>query len=301
MDILNKKSAGDCGPGPAETDRQIPPFCRRIGQVEIWERKSPLVSAIIPTFNRAATILRAVESVLRQEYSPLELIVVDDGSEDETLRLLTPLAELGRLKIVGQPNRGVSAARNTGIKAAGGQLLAFLDSDDEWLPGKIRAQVDHFSQNPQEVLVQTQERWLRNGRRVNPGRRHQKKAGDIFLDSLKLCLISPSAVMLKKDLLAEVGLFDEDLQACEDYDLWLRVLEKYPAGLIDREYLIRHGGRPDQLSAAHSLDKYRITALEKILSRPLSPERRQAAEEELERRRSIYLAGLARRKQRAGI
>lgn len=254
-----------------------------------------MVSVIIPTFNRASTILRAVESVLKQAYQPLELIVVDDGSEDESQGLLKPLAAQGRLKIISQPNRGVSAARNAGIKMSGGCFLAFLDSDDEWLPGKIQAQVEHFRQNPLEVLVQTQERWVRNGRRVNPGRKHLKKAGDIFLDSLKLCLISPSAVMLKKSLLAEVGLFDEELAACEDYDLWLRILEKHPAGLIDREYLIRHGGRPDQLSAAHSLDKYRIRALEKILTHPLSQERRQAALEELERRREIYLGGRSRR------
>lgn len=256
---------------------------------------APLVSVIIPTYNRAATIRRAVDSVLIQDYRPLELIVVDDGSEDESGSLLRDLADRELLSLIRQPNQGVSAARNRGIEASKGELIAFLDSDDEWLPGKIKAQVEYFRQNPSEVLVQSQERWMRQGRRVNPGRKHLKKAGDIFTDSVKLCLISPSAVMLKRSLLDEVGLFDENLPACEDYDLWLRILADHRAGLIDREYLIRHGGRPDQLSAAHSLDKYRVMALEKILTRELSPEKRLAAEAELKRRRAIYLAGRAKR------
>ncbi len=260
----------------------------------------PLVSAVIPTYNRAGTIPRAVASVLDQRYAPLELIVVDDGSEDETSALLAPLAAAGRLKLLRQPNRGVSAARNAGLRVAGGSLIAFLDSDDEWRPGKIETQVEYFLAHPEAVLVQTQERWIRRGRRVNPGRRHLKKAGDIFLESLELCLISPSAVMLRRSLLDEVGLFDEDLAAAEDYDLWLRVLARHPAGLIDRELVVRHGGHPDQLSARHSLDRYRILALEKILREPLSPERRRAAETELARRRGIYLAGRARREAAGG-
>jgi hypothetical protein len=150
--------------------------------------------------------------------------------------------------------------------------------------------------NPDMALVQTQERWLRNGRRVNPRRRHLKKAGDIFMESLELCLISPSAVMLRREIFDEVGLFDENLPAAEDYDLWLRVLARYPAGLIDRELVVRHGGRADQLSARHSLDRWRIAALEKLLASPLSAERRRKAENELERRRRIYLTGLAKRR-----
>ncbi len=258
---------------------------------------APLVSVIIPTFDRAATIRRAVDSVLSQDYEPLELVVVDDGSRDETADLLTPLAQAGRLTLLRQTNQGVSAARNTGLKASAGPLIAFLDSDDEWLPGKVAAQVDFFRRNPAAVLVQTQERWMRGGRRVNPGRRHLKKAGDIFLESLPLCLISPSAVMLRRSLLDEVGRFDETLPAAEDYDLWLRVLARHPAGLLDREMVIRHGGRPDQLSAGHSLDRWRIMALEKILAADLSPERRPAAEEELARRRAIYEAGRLKREK----
>ena len=258
----------------------------------------PLASAVIPTFNRAWSIERAVASVLAQTYRPLELIVVDDGSTDDTAERLAPLAAAGRLTLIRQPNRGVSAARNTGLRAARGALLAFLDSDDEWLPDKIEAQADFLERRPDLMLVQTQERWIRNGRRVNPGARHQKIAGDIFIPSLTRCLISPSAVMLRRELLAETGLFDESLPAAEDYDLWLRVLVKRPVGLIDRELTVRHGGRPDQLSAGHSLDRWRVHALEKILKLELSPERRRAAEAELERRRRIWLTGCLKRQGR---
>ena len=258
-------------------------------------KSAPKVSVIIPTYDRARVLMRAVNSVLGQNYQPLELIVVNDGSNDETEELLTPLAAAGRLILISQTNQGVSAARNAGIRASSGPLIAFLDSDDEWLPGKVQTQVDYFAANPGQVLVQTQERWIRNGRRVNPGRKHLKRAGDIFLDSLELCLISPSAVMLRRALLDEVGLFDESLPAAEDYDLWLRVLVRYPAGLIDREFVIRHGGHEDQLSAGHSLDRWRVQALEKILTASLSPKRRAAAEKELARRLAIYQAGRGKR------
>ncbi|MDR2946108.1 MAG: glycosyltransferase family 2 protein [Candidatus Adiutrix sp.] len=258
-----------------------------------------MVTVVIPTFNRAALLPRAVDSVLAQTYQAFELIVVDDHSGDETPEALAQWQGDGRVSVIRHAeNRGVSAARNTGLAAGRGELAAFLDSDDEWLPSKLEAQAEYFAAHPEAMLVQTQERWMRKGRRVNPGQKHLKKAGDIFIDSVSLCLISPSAVMLRRRLLDEVGNFDETLRAAEDYDLWLRVLARYPAGLIDRELVIRHGGRDDQLSAQPGLDKYRVMALEKILREPLTPARRQAAEAELQRRRGIYEAG---RLKRAGV
>ena len=259
---------------------------------------APLISVIIPTFNRDAVIRRAVDSVLAQDYPCFDLIVVDDGSTDNTASLLAPLTGDDRLKYLFQDNRGVSAARNCGIREAGGEFIAFLDSDDEWLPEKLSAQMEYFQGNPECLIVQTQERWIRNGRRVNPKRKHLKKAGDIFLESVELCLISPSAVMLRRELINEVGLFDEGLEAAEDYDLWLRVLARYPVGLIDRELVIRHGGHEDQLSAQPGLDRFRVMALEKILREPLSEERRLAVEKELARRRAIYENGCLKRIER---
>jgi glycosyltransferase involved in cell wall biosynthesis len=257
-----------------------------------------LISVIIPTYNRAFCLERAISSVLAQVGADFELIVVDDGSTDGTRELLKPLVVTGRLRYLAQPNRGVSAARNLGIRAAQGSWLAFLDSDDEWRSGKLAAQIQDLEIRPELAVSQCQEIWIRGGRPVNPGRRHRKKEGDIFLDSVRLCLISPSAVILKAELLEEIGLFDENLKAAEDYDLWLRLTARYPVGLLDQALVIRHGGRPDQLSAQSGLDYYRVQALAKILaSGLLSPSQAQAATEEMLRRKAIYEKG---RRQRGG-
>jgi glycosyltransferase involved in cell wall biosynthesis len=261
----------------------------------------PLISVIVPTWNRAALLGRAVKSVLAQTYENFELLVVDDGSDDGTADLLAPWERAGRLTKLRNPvRRGVSAARNVGLAAAQGELVAFLDSDDEWLPEKLSAQAAFMTDRPQLLISQCQERWMRGDRRVNPGRRHHKIGGDIFLPSLRRCLVSPSAVVLRPELIKLIGGFDESLPAAEDYDLWLRVTARWEVGLLDRELLIRHGGRPDQLSSAPGLDRWRIRALKKILRCPLSPERRAAAERELARRRTIYEAGRRKRAAEKG-
>ena len=225
----------------------------------------PLVSVIIPVFNRAWSLERALESVLSQEDANLDTIVVDDGSTDETPRLLAAYKD--RVRVIRQENRGVSAARNAGIRAAKGELIALLDSDDAWLPGKVGAQVAFFDTHPESLICQTEEIWIRNGKRVNPKRRHKKRRGMFFEPSLHLCLISPSAVMMRRTLLDDVGLFDERLPACEDYDLWLRTTWKHPVELIDAPLIVKHGGHADQLSAMPQLDSYRIRAIVKILLR----------------------------------
>lgn len=223
-----------------------------------------LVSVIIPTYNRASLVADAVRSVLVQDYKPVELIVVDDGSTDHTVQTLVEFGE--SIKVIRQPNKGVSAARNAGISAAAGELIALLDSDDRWLAGKLSAQTEFFRQHPQALICQTEEIWIRRGKRVNPKLRHQKPSGFIFEASLQLCLVSPSAVMMRKQLFDLAGLFDENLPACEDYDLWLRVSAEYPIFLIDRPFIIKHGGHDDQLSKQPGLDRYRIKSLIKLLN-----------------------------------
>lgn len=257
---------------------------------------SPLISVIIPTYNRAAFLFEAVDSVLKQTFSDFELIVVDDGSTDGTADSLIEKYE-GRFIYRYQPNQGVSAARNQGIQMARGQWIAFLDSDDLWLPEKLETQILFFSNNPEINICQTEEVWIRNGRRVNPRKKHQKFSGDLFGPSLLLCLVSPSAVMVRRDLFDEVGCFDEALPACEDYDLWLRISSRFPIYLIDRPLVVKRGGHPDQLSRiTPALDRYRIAVLIKLLdSNRLTARQYALTFKALETKSRIYGQGCIKR------
>lgn len=254
------------------------------------------VSVVIPTYNRARKLLRAIFSVLYQTFTNYEVIVVDDGSDDGTADCLKPV--MGQIKYMRHPeNMGVSAARNSGIKASQYPFIAFLDSDDYWLPEKLSAQMAFFKRNPEAVACQTEEIWIRKGLRVNPGKRHLKPSGEIFVPSLKLCLVSPSAVVLKRSLLDEVGLFDEDLPACEDYDLWLRISFRYPIHLIPRHLVVKEGGYQDQLSSIlQGLDLFRIKALVKLLrGEQLTVAQLQATLKELSIKCQIYGSGCLKR------
>ena len=254
------------------------------------------VSVIIPTFNRAEKVARAISSVIAQTFADFEIIVVDDGSEDNTEQTVAQFDER-LVYIAHHSNLGVSAARNTGIKKSCAPLIAFLDSDDHWLPEKLAVQVKFFNNHPQAVACQTEETWIRKGKRVNPKKKHLKPSGDIFEPSLKLCLVSPSAVMLKRSLLEEVGLFDEDLPACEDYDLWLRIACRYPVYLIKEPLIVKEGGHPDQLSTRHrGMDRFRIKALLKLIkSGRLNEMQLDATIKELTLRCEIYGNGCLKR------
>ena len=256
----------------------------------------PLVSVIIPTYNRPRRLDRAVSSVLGQSFKDYELFVIDDGSTRPIEATLAPYGNhLTLLKH--SANFGVSAARNTGIKASTAPLIAFLDSDDFWLPNKLDVQVAFFDARPDALACQTQEIWVRNGRRVNPKRKHLKPSGDIFEPSLRLCLVSPSAVMLKRRLLEEVGPFDAQLPVCEDYDLWLRISCRYPVFLIDRPLVVKEGGHCDQLSSQYwGMDRFRIRILEKlIMSGRLNERQLRAAFEEVSLKCRIFAHGCIKR------
>jgi glycosyltransferase involved in cell wall biosynthesis len=254
------------------------------------------VSVIIPTFNRAHQIARAVSSVLYQTFTDYEILVVDDGSEDITREVIEPFRSRVRC-ITHSRNRGVSAARNTGIRESHSPLIAFLDSDDYWLPGKLAAQISFLSEHPEAVACQTQERWVRRGVRVNPMKKHLKPSGEIFEPSLKLCVVSPSSVVVKRSLLEEVGVFDEEFPVCEDYDLWLRISWKYPVWLIRETLVIKEGGAPDQLSRSlKGMDQYRIRAITKLISSGcLNETQTEAALRELRLKCRIYGNGCLRR------
>jgi glycosyltransferase involved in cell wall biosynthesis len=217
----------------------------------------------------------AVESVLSQDVEDVELIVVDDGSTDRTAEEVIKYG--GRVKLLQhEENRGVSAARNTGIHYARGKYIGFLDSDDLWVKGKLKIQVTFLDENPHYPLCYTDEIWIRRGKRVNPMLKHAKYSGWIFEKCLPLCTISPSSVMMKKTLFTKVGLFDEALPVCEDYDLWLRVSARFPIFFVNKKLIIKRGGHPDQLSnRSWGNDRYRVIALEKLLSEPyVRPEER---------------------------
>ena len=252
------------------------------------------IAAIIPTRDRAEMTERAVRSVLSQTHKPDEVIVVDDGSVDgtgERLRQIFPEITLHRLEGI-----GVSAARNHAIRSARSEWLAFLDSDDEWLPEKLEAQRAALAEEPEFLLCHCDEIWIRNGRRVNPGQRHRKAGGQIFRKCLPLCAISPSAAMIHRSLFDEVGLFDESLPACEDYDLWLRICSRRPVLYVDRQLLLKYGGHADQLSRTEALDRYRIRALAKLInSEKLTREDHEAATTTLLEKIKIYLKGVKKR------
>ena len=222
-----------------------------------------LVSVIIPTHNRANLIERAINSVLSQTYKNIELIVVNDGSTDQTEKII--LEKYPSIRYFNQENQGVSAARNVGVKNSTGNYIAFLDSDDEWLPEKIKKQMEKIL-NSTERWVHGEERWIRRGVRVNPKKIHQKSGGDIFLAALNLCLISPSTVLMEKKLFDEFGGFDPEFIVCEDFDLWLRILTKNPIAFIEDEMIIKYGGHEDQLSARYkAMDYFRILTYQKLL------------------------------------
>jgi glycosyltransferase involved in cell wall biosynthesis len=255
---------------------------------------SPEISVIIPTYNRASMVVEAVESVLAQEMVDFELLVIDDGSSDETEEKLS--VHNSRLSYYRQENAGVAAARNLGLELSKAPLVSFLDSDDLWLPKKLRTQHKFMLDHPEVWICQTEEIWLRKGRRMNPKRHHQKVSGDIFQRSLDLCLVSPSAVMLRRELFEKVGYFDEELPVAEDYDLWLRVAVDYQVELLPDPMVIKRGGHPDQLSARKEIDRYRIKALEKLLNcGRLSPEQYDWTWKALQHKCQIYGEGCIKR------
>ncbi|MBT3203638.1 MAG: glycosyltransferase [Gammaproteobacteria bacterium] len=225
------------------------------------------ISVIIPSFNRERTLIRALNSVLNQSSKADEVIVVDDGSSDNTSDIVRQ--KFPSVKLIQQTNRGVSHARNTGIKNAQFEWLALLDSDDEWLPEKLANIRQQQLNNPEEILFHSDEIWIRNGTRVNQMNKHAKYGGMIFEQCLPLCVISPSAVVIHRSIFEQIGLFNEDLPACEDYDFWLRLCHRFPVFYIDKPLIKKYGGHEDQLSRKFwGMDRFRIRALHQLMALP---------------------------------
>ncbi len=238
------------------------------------------VSVIIPVYNRFDTLKRALNSVLIQTYKNIEVIIVDDGSDSDIgsaiVEYVKSLDDSRVRVVVNTHNRGVSYSRNLGISAGKSEFIAFLDSDDEWLQDKLMRQVEYLKRYPDINLVHTEEIWVRNGVRVNQKKIHAKSGGDIFNRSLHLCLISPSSVLIRRTLIEKYGLFDESMQACEDYDLWLRITAFEDVGFIETPLIIKYGGHEDQLSKKYEImDMLRCRSLVGLLSNPTLPDCRK--------------------------
>lgn len=235
----------------------------------------PFFSVIIPYYNREKYILRAINSVIHQSYSDFELILVDDGSSDSSFAkvesLISQMDSSVREKVFHlstDRNHGVSFARNLAVRNSCGKYLSFLDSDDEFLPNKLKLQADYIQDNPHFKIVHGNEEWIRNGTPLNQLKKHAKGGGDQFIPSLKLCCISPSCVVIERDLFWICGGFREDYPVCEDYDLWLKITSSNKVGFIQDPLIIKYGGHEDQLSHKFfAMDYYRVKSLNYIKSK----------------------------------
>lgn len=227
---------------------------------ETGRQDTPFFSVIIPSRDRLEMTRRALDSLLSQEYPDYEIILVDDGSRDGTSGLAKEYS--GRIRYHRREPGGVSRARNDGARIARGEWLAFLDSDDTWLPHKLTLDREFILKNRDIRIFQCEERWIRGGRFVNKKEKHKKKEGDIFFPSLELCLISPSAVVMETSLFDRYGPFDPLLPACEDYALWLPVTAFEYIGYIPETGVVKYGGHEDQLSRRyHAMDRFRVYAI----------------------------------------
>jgi glycosyltransferase involved in cell wall biosynthesis len=251
-----------------------------------------MVSVIVTTYNRRSYVRAAVESVLGQDYPDKEVIVVDDGSTDGSAEEVSGLP----VDYVWNENGGISSARNLGISLARGDFVAFLDVDDLWKKNKLSTQV-RLMKEQASLVSYTDEIWIRNGKWLNQGHRHRKYSGLIYQHCLPLCIISPSSAVISRRIFQDVGLFDESLPVCEDYDMWLRITCLYPVLFIDKPLIIKQGGHPDQLSRRYAaMDTYRIKSLVKMLSLGvLTPDQGALTLAELRKKCAIYAQGARKR------
>jgi glycosyltransferase involved in cell wall biosynthesis len=249
----------------------------------------PLISVILPTFNRASVLARAVDSVARQSFKDWELVLVDDGSTDQTFEMCKAFSGFP-LKYLRTENRGVSAARNLGAEEARGEWLAFLDSDDEWLPNKLAEQAKLM---PFFRWIHSEEIWIRNGARVPVAKKYAKSGGRIFSRCVDLTCVSPSTVLIDKKTFMASGRFREDYPVCEDYDLWLRLSARFDAGLVAEPLIFKYGGHEDQLSRKFpAMDYYRAQSLVPFLeTRDISYAERAHVAEVLDEKCGILLDG----------
>ena len=253
------------------------------------------ISVVIPTYNRSKLLCRSIRSVLNQTFQPKEIIVVDNGSNDNTRDMISK--SFRNIRYIYHNKKGVSAARNIGIKISRSNWVSFLDSDDEWMKDKLLLQKEYILKNPNVNFLHTNEIWFKNGKHLNQKNIHRKYGGYIFENCLKLCCISPSSTLIKKKLFDKTGYFDESFQVCEDYELWLRISSKIKIHFLEDKLTIKHGGHDGQLSQKYwGMDRFRIMAIEKnILDNWFNEEQKRYAIKDLISKIKIILIGAQNR------
>jgi len=254
-------------------------------------------TVIIPTYNRLKFLEKAVWSVLHQTYPHFELIIVDDGSTDQTREFISTINDR-RIRYIFQENKGPASARNRGISSSSYPWIAFLDSDDWWHKDKLVVTAKYIHTHPEYKIFHTEEIWYRNGKILNQKKKHKKPTGWVFENCLPLCCISISTAVIHKHVFETVGLFDETLPACEDYDLWLRITQRFSVFLISERLTYKDGGRPDQVSQKiPALDRFRIKSLVKLLytDKISDSTLKEKLVQELKRKCQIYISGCIKR------
>ena len=254
------------------------------------------ISVVIPTLNRINTLQRALDSVINQTYKPAEIIVVDNGSNDGSLKFLRK--QDPKMTILTENKIGVSSARNKGIKKSINQWIALLDSDDAWHPKKLEIQTSMLDSALKEYnLIHTDEIWFRNNKHINQMKKHKKQGGYIFERCLSLCCISPSSVLFKKNILDKIGLFDESLPVCEDYDMWLKICSSEEVLFAQDKLTYKYGGHKDQLSKSYwGMDRFRIKSIENIIKNfDLTYKQKKQAKKELIKKLKIIINGAFKR------
>lgn len=220
--------------------------------------KHPKISIVIPTHNSSKTIYNCLHSILLQDYKEYDIIVVDDGSEDDTTNIVKSFNH-AHLTVIEQENKGVSAARNAGIRKASGDLIAFLDSDDFWLPNKLSRQVEILNNNETLGLVATGAIYSKD--KINYLMSNKNIEGDIFDTLLNGNIIITSSVLVKKIIIEEIGFFNEKIYLGEDWEMWLRIASRNKIKLISQPYLIYSVSPlkkyPDELVISSYLEVYK--------------------------------------------
>ena len=274
--------------------------------------KKPIVSVVIPVYNRENLLKEAVKSVIEQNFTDFELIIADDHSEDDIKRAVETISliENIRLKFLRlQKHSGMPGfVRNCGCKIAEGSYIAFLDSDDLWLPDKLEKQialaagsmdssnVGSSAQNKISIC-HTREIWQRGDKVVSQSSQRYKREGDIFEDALVKCIMGPSTVMMERALFEKHGGFREDIEIAEDYELWLRITDDVPVAYIDEPLVIKRAGDWEQLSEKYGqIEIFRINALKELVEKSFFKQRRmELAKKVLSEKSRIYAAGCRKR------